>query len=140
MEKANYPGIVGSVLVIAGGFSPMLKIPILGTWNYWDIDLVLASLVYSFAVLGLLASIQDKRGLLRFAGWATLTVLILTLAAVYFKVNDYFSFIPMKKLASAAARLIHYRWLGWGLLALGSVLMIIAGRRNKITRPVIPQQ
>ncbi|HXH99063.1 MAG TPA: hypothetical protein VNI52_02255 [Sphingobacteriaceae bacterium] len=43
--------------------------------------------------------------------------------------NDYFTFIPFKKLASTATRIVHYRWTGWALLMLGSVLMIFAGKQ-----------
>ena len=130
MTFRNYLGIAGALLIIAGGFSPMLRIPILGNWNYWDLDLVLASLMYCFAVLALLASIQNKPGLLRFSGWASLILLIFTLVAVHFKVNDYFNFIPMKKLAAAASRMVKYQWLGWILIAVGSMSMLIGGRKR----------
>jgi ABC-type Na+ efflux pump permease subunit len=82
------------------------------------------------AALGAVASLINKPGLLRFCGWASLIVVLFTLAAVYFKVNDYFSFIPFKKLASAATRMVHYRWLGWSLLVIGSILAIIGSRRT----------
>ncbi|MFD2163939.1 hypothetical protein ACFSJU_16135 [Paradesertivirga mongoliensis] len=131
MKSLNYLGLLGSLLIIAGGLSPMLHIPIIGEWNYYDIDVALASIVMTLAVLGLIASLINKPGLLRFAGWASLIVVLFTLAAVYFKVNDAFSFIPFKKLAAAAVRVVHYRWTGWMLLILGSVLSIIGGRKTK---------
>lgn len=133
MKSVNYLGLIGSLLIVAGAVSPMLHIPIIGTWNYYDIDVSLASVVMCLAALGVIASVINKPGLLRFSGWASLIVVLFTLAAVYFKVNDYFSFIPFKKLASAAARIVHYRWTGWILLILGSVLAIFGGRR-KIVR------
>lgn len=110
----------------------MLHIPILGNWNYYDIDVALASIVMTLAALGVLASVINKPGLLRFTGWASLVVILFTLAAVYFKVNDSFSFIPLKKLAAAATRLVHYRWTGWILLVFGAVLSIIGARRKKV--------
>ena len=128
----NYTGLSGTLLVVAGVFSPMLRIPIIGNWNYFDIDTALASIVLTLAVLGILASVMNKSGLLRFSGWAALIVVVFTLAAVYFKVNDYFAFIPFKKMAAAAVRIIHYQWIGWGLLAAGSVLMIIGGRKRPL--------
>jgi len=131
MTSVNYTGVLGALLIIAGGFSPMLHLPIIGNWNYWDIEVVLASLVYVFAALGILASINGKPGLLRFSGWAALVVVLFTLVAVHFKVNDSFSFIPFKKLASAAAGLVKYRWTGWILLIIGSVLMVVGGKRVK---------
>lgn len=124
-------GIFGSLLVITGGLSPMLHIPILGNWNYWDIDIVLASVIYSLAALALIASAANKMGLLRFCGWALLLVLVFTFGAVYFKVNNYFNFIPLKKLAAAASRIIHYRWTGWVLITSGSFIIILFSGKNK---------
>lgn len=130
MTSRNYLGLFGAVLVMAGGMSPMLRIPIIGNWNYWDIDTVLATIVFVFAGLGLLASILKKPGLLKFSGWAVLVVVVFTLIAVYFKVNDYFTFIPFKKLAAAATRIVHYKWLGWIMIITGSLLMIFGGKRE----------
>lgn len=131
MKSLNYIGLLGSLLIIAGGLSPMLHLPIIGDWNYYDIDVALASIVMTLAVLGVIASIINKKGLLRFTGWASLVVILFTLAAVYFKVNDYFSFIPLKKLAAAATRMVHYRWMGWALLLAGAILSIIGSRRRR---------
>lgn len=131
MSSKNYLGLLGSVMVIGGAFSPMLRMPIIGNWNYWDIEPVLASIVLVFAGLGLIGSSFEKPALVRFSGWAVLAVTVFTLIAVHFKVNDYFSFIPLKKLAAAAASIVKYKWLGWGTIGAGSLIMILAGRRSK---------
>ena len=109
----------------------MLHLPIIGNWNYWDIEVVLASIVYVLAALGILASVSGKPGLLKFSGWAALVVVLFTLAAVTFKVHDSFSFIPLKKLAAVAERLVKFRWIGWAMLLAGAVLMIIGGRQKE---------
>ncbi len=131
MTLKNYAGIIGALLVIAGGLSPMLHIPIIGNWNYWDLDIVLAAIIYTLAILALIASASNKRGLLRFCGWSILLVLGFTFVAVYFKVDNYFSFIPFKKLAAAASRVIHYRWTGWALIASGGLIMILFSGKKK---------
>jgi len=59
-------------------------------------------------------------------------MLIFTLTAVYFKANDYFSFIPLKKLASAATRMIKFQWLGWGLMFAGAFIIILFSRKDKV--------
>lgn len=132
MKSINYLGLLGSLLIIAGWMSPMLKLPIVKYWNYWDLDTSLASVVMVLAILGIIASVVNKAGLLRFSGWATLAVVLLTLVGVYFKIHDSFSFIPFKKLANVAMGLVKYRWTGWILLFIGSALMIVAGRKRKI--------
>ena len=133
MKTINYLGLTGSILVIAGWLSPMLHLPIIGNWNYWGIDATLASIVLILAVAGMFGSVSAKNKLLKISGWATLVVVILTFIAVYFKVNDYFSFIPMKKLAAVAAKIVQFRWIGWILLIVGSVLMIFGGKKKEHT-------
>jgi hypothetical protein len=51
-------------------------------------------------------------------------------------VNNYFSFIPLKKLASLASNLVYYKWLGWSMLFSGALIMIISSRKpvNKLNR------
>ena len=126
MAFKNYLGLLGALLVIAGGMSPMLRIPVIGNWNYWDVDVVLASIVYSLASAVLLGAILRKPSILKFSGWGVLIVVVFTLIAVFFKVNDYFSFIPFKKLARVASNMVHYKWLGWIMLFSGAVIMIIS--------------
>ena len=132
MTAKNYTGLLGVLLVIVGGMCPMLKVPILGNWNYWDIDTVLASIVYTLSAIALLAAVTKKQGLLRLCGWLLLLMLIFTLTAVYFKANNYFSFIPLKKLAAAATRMIKFQWLGWALMFSGALLIILSSGRAKL--------
>jgi hypothetical protein len=61
-------------------------------------------------------------------------VLIFTFGAVYFKVSNYFSFIPFKKLAAVAGKMIQYRWIGWALIASGAILMILVSGKIKKTK------
>lgn len=131
MKSKNYAGLLGALLVISGGIMPMLRVPILGNWNYWDLDLTLASIIYLLAIIAIIAVTANKERLLRFCGWAILLVLILTFTAVYFKVNQYFSFIPLKKLAAIASRMVQYRWTGWVMIALGALIIIIFKKRIK---------
>ncbi len=136
MTAKNYTGLLGVILVLVGGMCPMLRVPILGNWNYWDIDTVLASIVYTLSAIALLAAVTRKQSLLRFCGWLLLLMLVFTLTAVYFKANDYFSFIPLKKLAAAASRMIKFKWLGWGLMFAGAFIIILfSGRDKVVTNP-----
>ncbi len=134
MTLKNYIGIIAALLVIAGGMMPMLHIPIIGNWNYWDLDTILASIVYSLSILSLIAAAGNKRGLLRFCGWTLLLVLAFTFGAVYFKVSNYFNFIPLKKLAAVAGRMIRFQWIGWVFIASGAILMILFSGKNKKTQ------
>ncbi|EOR94795.1 hypothetical protein ADIARSV_2011 [Arcticibacter svalbardensis MN12-7] len=131
MKSKNYFGLCGSFLVISGALSPLIHIPVIGNWNYLDLHTGLATVVLIIAAIGVFASLSGRSGLLKFLGWAELVLVLLTLSAVYFKVNDSFSFIPLKSLTRVAVGLVHYKWLGWALLALGSVVMIASGSSGK---------
>jgi hypothetical protein len=132
MTAKNYTALMGVLLVLVGGMCPMLRVPILGNWNYWDIDMILASIVYGLSGVALLAAVSGKQGLLRLCGWLLLLMLVFTLTAVYFKANDYFSFIPLKKLAAAATRMIKFKWLGWGLMFAGVFIIILFSGKGKV--------
>ncbi len=130
MKSTNQYGVIGATLVITGGLMPMLRLPIIGNWNYWDLEPVLASIVYLLSGLALYASVSGKLRLLKFSGWAIFVVVVFTLLAVYFKINDSFSFIPFKKLATVAVSLVKYRWTGWSLLIAGPIFIIIGAKRK----------
>ncbi len=130
MRFKKYIAILGAILVIAGAMSPMLRIPVIGNWNYWDLDVVLASVIFVLAAVGLLGAILKQPGLVKFSGWAVIVVVIFTLIAVYFKVNNYFSFIPFKKLARVATGMVRYQWTGWALLFSGALFMVFSSRKG----------
>lgn len=130
MKFKTFTGIIGAILVISGGLFPMLRLPILGNWNYWDLDVYLACIVYTLAILALFAAIGNKNGLLKFCGWTLLLLLIFTFAAVQFKITNYFSFIPLKKMAALAGKIVKIQWTGWAMIFTGTVLMIFSAKKR----------
>ena len=124
-------GIIGALVMAIGGFCPLIHVPIVGNWNYFDIDQRLAIAFYVLVVLGLIASFIQKAGLVKFVGWASIALVALTLVGVYFKSHDYFSFIHFKKLISLAAGVVKYKW-GWFVILAGA-LALVTVRRPKIS-------
>ncbi|TDO23022.1 hypothetical protein [Pedobacter duraquae] len=123
-------GIVGSVIMGVGGLCPLVHLPIIGNWNYFDIDMRLAIAFYVLVVFGLICSFLGKTSLIRSIGWAALVLIGITLAGVYFKSHDYFSFIHFKKLVNFAAGIVKYKW-GWFVILVGSLLLVTV-RKNKV--------
>jgi hypothetical protein len=39
-------GIIGAALMAVGGLSPLVHVPIVGNWNYFDLDMRLAVAFY----------------------------------------------------------------------------------------------
>ncbi|MET3113991.1 hypothetical protein AAKU52_001724 [Pedobacter sp. CG_S7] len=120
-------GVIGSVVMAAGGFCPLLRVPVLGNWNYFDVDQRLAVIFYILVLLGLVAAFTQKAGLLKFVGWATIVLVLLTLVGIYFKVHDSFNFIHFKKIINLAAGLVKYKW-GWFVILTGALFLVTVRR------------
>ena len=116
--------LTGSVMLAVGGMCPLVHVPIIGNWNYFGIDPALGIVFYGIVVLSLMASLTGKTGLIRLCGWAAIFWVILTLAAVWFKSHDYFSFIHFKKLINLASGMVRYKW-GWLVIISGALLLMI---------------
>ncbi|MNH39173.1 hypothetical protein D3C79_1003060 [compost metagenome] len=74
-------------------------------------------------VVGLIGAFTGKAGMIKFAGWAALVLVAVTLAGVYFKAHDSFGFLHFKKAVNFAAGLVKYKW-GWYVIAAGAFLLI----------------
>jgi hypothetical protein len=130
-------GIIGSALMAIGGLSPLMHLPIIGNWNYFDIDMRLAVAFYALVVLGFIAAFAKKSGLIRFSGIAALILVMITLAGIYFKAHDSFSFLHFKNLVNFAAGMVKYKW-GWYVIAAGAFVLATV-RKPKVVK-VAPQE
>lgn len=116
-------GIIGTVILAAGGMCPLIRVPIIGNWNYFQIDPALGVTYYVIVALGLVGAVLGKPGLMRFSGWGAILCVILTLSAVWFKSHDFFHFIHFKKLINLASGMVKYKW-GWFVILLGAIVMV----------------
>jgi hypothetical protein len=116
-------GIIGGALMAAGGMCPLLHLPIIGNWNYFDIDVTLATVFYLVVVVALIASFLSKTKLIRLCGWIGIALVFISLAGVYFKSHDYFSFIHFKKAINFAAGVVKYKW-GWFVILAGALILV----------------
>ena len=127
-------GIAGAAMMAIGGLCPLLRVPVMGNWNYFNVDLRLASAFYILVFLAFVGAFLQKPGLLKFAGWAALFLVALSLAGIYFKVHDTFNFIRFKKLISLAAGSVKYKW-GWYVIVAGA-LVLVAIPKPKVIKQV----
>lgn len=123
-------GIVGAALMAIGGMCPLVRVPIMGNWNYFDLDQTLAITFYVLVMIGLIGAFTAKAGLVKFAGWAGIVLVAITLMGVYFKAHDSFGFLHFKKAVNFAAGLVKYKW-GWWVILAGTFIMITA-RKPKV--------
>jgi len=128
--------LIGAAVMAAGGMCPLLRVPILGNWNYIQLDLTMGIAFYVIVAIGLTGAFTQRAGLIKFAGWAGIALVLLTLAGVYFKVQSSFGFLHFKKLVSLASGMVKYKW-GWFVILAGALILITV-RRAKV-RPVTDQ-
>lgn len=122
--------LIGAAVMAAGGMCPLLRVPILGNWNYIQLDLTMGIAFYVIVAIGLIGAFTQRAGLVKFAGWAGIALVLLTLAGVYFKVQSSFGFLHFKKLVSLASGMVKYKW-GWFVILAGALILITV-RKPKV--------
>ncbi len=127
-------GIIGAVIMAIGGLCPLLRVPILGNWNYFDVDVRLAVIFYILVFLAFLGAFIKNAGLLKFTGWAALFLVALSLVGIYFKVHDTFNFIHFKKVINFAAGLVKYKW-GWYVIVAGALILVTVRKPKVLFNP-----
>jgi len=127
-------GIIGAVVMAAGGMCPLVHVTFIGNWNYFGIDKSFGILFYMIVLLGLTGALLNKTGLMRASGWAALVLVILTLAAVWFKSHNYFTFLHFTKLINLAAGMVKYKW-GWFVILIGA-LALMTVKKQVLRLPV----
>lgn len=108
-------------------FCPFLKVPIKGNWNLYETDTGL--FLITLGILGLLVLffVLRKIALFRFTAITYFAWTILSLVAVYFKINNYFG---MKLVDGLLAKTLHIKW-GWAVLILSALIIILSVKKVK---------
>jgi len=125
-------GIIGAALMAIGGLSPLMHLPIIGNWNYFDIDTRLAAAFYVLVGLAVIGAFARRSGLIRFAGIGAIVLVLITLAGIYFKAHDSFSFLHFRKLVNFAAGMVKYKW-GWYVILAGAFVLALVRKPKVVT-------
>ena len=123
--------LLGVGLVIIGSFLPLVKIPLIGNWNYWNIEPILASTIWILSILGYFFIQKNKLKASRIIAIFMLSIFVFTIIAVQFKSLDFFSFLPFKSWQSAFAGMVKFSW-GWFFEFVGAVLILLPRKEIKI--------
>lgn len=122
---SKFRAYVGILLCLVAGVCPMLKVPIKGNWNLYQVDARLFFITYGLiALCGLFIAINKLIGY-RLMVMVLFAWFFLMAAAVYFKTNNYFNFKFADKLL---AKTLHFQW-GWIVLFVGIVFLLFSARR-----------
>lgn len=110
----------------------MLKVPFKGNWNLYQLDSRLFFITYGIIALCAFFMFIRKLAAFRFMVIVLFGWFFLSLAAVYFKVNNYFNFKLADKLL---AKTLHFQW-GWVVLFVGIVFLLFSVKKLKVATEI----
>lgn len=120
--------LLGVILVDVGSFLPLVHLPIIGNWNYWNVDHYLASACWLLSALALVAIINNKFKLARNMGVLLVLLFSFTLFAVRYESSSYFSFLPFQSWKNTFASIVKLQW-GWVVEFVGAFIIILAVKK-----------
>ncbi len=117
--------LLGVLLVIVGSFLPLVHIPIIGNWNYWQLDSRITMLSWVLWALALAGIAINNQKLIKGCGILLILLFIFTLIAIKFKSLDYFNFLVFDSFKELAAGIVKLKW-GWFFEFGGALLMLFS--------------
>lgn len=123
--------LLGLLLVIAGSFLPLVHVPVIGNWNYWNLDHYLAIACWIFSACAVFGIVNNSTKVVRFFGILLILLFAFTLFAVKMQSLQYFSFLPFKSWQETFAGIVKLRW-GWAVEFLGAFILVFAGGNKKV--------
>jgi hypothetical protein len=142
MKDNKTQALVGAALLFVGVFMPIVRIPIMGSMNYFMNGQGDGVIVLLIAVVGGALALAGK---VRHVVWpAGLALLIMAMTFYRFQtgmvrmreeMETSLRDNPFRGLADMAANSIQLEW-GWGILLLGAGLMMYAGvSARRVSKP-----
>ncbi|MDC8104181.1 hypothetical protein MTQ00_06470 [Chryseobacterium sp. B21-037] len=123
--------LIGSLLVIAGSFLPLVHVPVIGNWNYWKLDHSLAIICWILGVCALFGVVNNRFKMGQILGFLLILLFIFTLVAIKMQSLNYFSFLPFSSWRETFAGVVKLKW-GWIIEFLGAFLLLIKKNTTKI--------
>ncbi|MDQ1803790.1 hypothetical protein ACNFU2_04840 [Chryseobacterium sp. PTM-20240506] len=123
--------LIGSLLVIAGSFLPLVHVPVIGNWNYWKLDHSLAIICWILGVCALFGVVNNRFKMGQILGFLLILLFIFTLVAIKMQSLNYFSFLPFASWRETFAGVVKLKW-GWIIEFLGAFLLLIKKNTTKI--------
>ncbi len=136
MNTKQILGLIGSIVLFIGVFTPIVSVPIMGNMNYFQNGKGDGTLILILAVVSLVLVLTKKYKGLWFTGVGSLAVMAFTFINFQMKISDMKSQMeselagnPFRGLADMAMQSVQLQW-GWALLIVGAGL-VIAGAAMK---------
>jgi len=123
-------GLIGSIILFTGVFTPVFSIPFMGNITYIQNGKSEGTIVLVLAVVSLILVLTKKFKGLWFTGLGSAAVIALTFFNFQMKMSDMKAKMganlagnPFKGLAEMAMQTVQLQW-GWALLVVGAGLVI----------------
>lgn len=124
--------LIGVALVLIGSFLPLVYIPFIGDWKFWDVHPVLAIICWLLSILGFLSIILRKNKYTIAVGLLLIFLFSFSLYGIKFQSEEFFSFLIFDQWIKGASKIVEIKW-GWMVEYLGAVLIITGGFINNQT-------
>lgn len=132
MNKKQTFGLIGSVMLFIGVFTPLISLPIVGSTNYFMNGKGDGTIVLILAIISFLLVLAKKYKGLWFTGFASLGVMFFTFVNFQSKMSEAKATMqaqlagnPFAGLGDLAMQSVQLQW-GWTILIIGAVLIISA--------------
>lgn len=130
-------GIVGSLVLLLGVFAPIVRLPMIGSMNYFRNGSGDGVILIAMAILSLLFIFREQPAKLFWTASASLATLTFTFLYFNWKMYQMRSEMdkslagnPFRGLAELAQSSIQIEW-GWIILVLGAGLLFLSALSNK---------
>lgn len=122
--------LIGLVLVVIGSFLPLVHVPIIGNWNYWQVDHYLAIICWILSALALFGMMNGYQKLVRINAVLLIILFAFTIFATKYQAFSYFSFLPFKSWTETLASTVKLKW-GWIVEFAGAFILMFESKRVK---------
>ncbi len=143
MKTKQLLGLIGSIVLSLGVFTPIVSVPIMGNMNYFHNGKGDGTIVLILAVISLVLVLANKYKGLWFTGIGSLGVILFT----FIKFQAIMSIMsqakadmelelagnPFRGLAVMAMQSVQLQW-GWALLIVGAALVIASAAMKDETQ------
>ena len=138
MNTKQILGLIGSVVLLIGVFTPNAIIVSMGSRTYFQNVQGDDTIILVFAVISLVMTLMEKYKVLWFTGSASLAVMLFTFINFQTRMSQFRADMeleladnPFRGLAEMAISSVQLQW-GWAFLVVGAALVITsAALKNK---------
>jgi hypothetical protein len=139
MKTKQLLGLIGSIVLFIGVFTPIVSVPIMGNMNYFQNGKGDGTLVLILAVISLGLALANKYKGLWFTGIGSLVVMLFTfinfqstMSQAKADMESELAGNPFRGLADMAMQSVQLQW-GWALLIVGAALVIASAAMKEET-------